>query len=83
MRASFTAAREGEGESRPNWDGTEDGQGPAGYRAALEMPLESKEAGKGASKTDKPLVAATGDKPRPRRVGSSSRGDPYCELEWE
>ncbi len=83
MRASLAAPRDGEGESRPNCDGTDDGQGPAGYRAALEMPFESKEAGKGASRTDKPLAAATGDNPKPSREGSSSRGEPYCELVCE
>lgn len=80
VRASLAALSDGEGESRPNWEGTEEGQGPAGYLAALEMPLESKEAGSGASSTERPLLtaaaAAAGDKPRPSRVGSSSRGEP-------
>lgn len=78
VRASLAALSDGEGESRPNWEGTEEGQGPAGYLAALEMPLESNEAGRGASSTERPLLAAAaaGDKPRPSRVGSSSRGEP-------
>lgn len=62
----------------PNLDGTDDGQGP--YRAAREMPLESKEAGRGASSTERPFVA-TGDKPKPMRFDSSPpRGEPYGDV---
>jgi len=52
---------DGEEDSSPNLEGTEDGQGAAGNRAALDMPLESKEAGSGASMTESPL---TGESPR-------------------
>lgn len=61
--------REAEGDSRPNLEGTEDGHGAAGKRAALEMPFESKEAGIGASRMDSPLLLA-GEKAKP------SRGEP-------
>lgn len=65
--------KEDEGDSKPNLEGTDDGQGAAGKRAALEMPLESNDAGKGASKIDNPLPF-NGERPRP------SRGEPYVEL---
>ena len=74
VRESLALLNEGEGDSRPNLEGTEDGQGAAGKRAALEIPLESKEAGSGASRTERPLPLI-GDKPRPKRE-SSSRGEP-------
>ena len=66
VRESFALLSEGVGDSRPNFEGTDDGQGAAGYRAALEIPLESKEAGNGASSTDRPL-AFMGDSPKPDR----------------
>jgi len=50
----LVALSEGDGDSRPNLDGTEAGQGPKGYRAAFEMPLLSKDAGSGASSTERP-----------------------------
>lgn len=75
MRESLALLRDGVGDSRPNLEGTDDGHGAAGKRAALEMPLESKDAGRGASRTDKPLLLP-GERPRPKRVNSSSRGEP-------
>lgn len=74
VRWSLMLLSDGEGDSRPNFDGTDEGHGAAGKRAALEMPLESNEEGNGASSTDKPLAA--GDRPKPRREGSSSGGEP-------
>lgn len=62
--------RDAEGESMPNFEGTDEGHGAAGKRAALEMPFESKEAGIGASRTDNPLPLA-GEKAKP-----PSRGEP-------
>lgn len=55
VRVSLAVLRDGEGDSRPNFEGTEEGQGAAGYRAAFDIPLESKDAGSGASRTDRPL----------------------------
>jgi len=78
---SLAALSDGEGDSRPNLEGTEDGHGPAGYRAAFEMPLESNEAGSGASRTERPFAFA-GDNARPYRLASSSRGEPYTEPEY-
>lgn len=75
VRESLALLRDGVGDSSPNLEGTDDGHGAAGKRAALEMPLESKDAGRGTSRIDKPLPFA-GDKPKPSRVGSSSRGEP-------
>ena len=66
VRESFALLKEGVGESKPNFEGTEDGQGAAGNRAALDIPLESKEAGSGASSTERPLPL-TGDSPKPER----------------
>lgn len=74
VRESLMLLSDGDGDSRPNFDGTDEGHGAAGKRAALEMPLESNEAGNGASSTDKPFAA--GDRPKPRREGSSSGGEP-------
>jgi hypothetical protein len=75
VRESLALRSEGEGDSRPNLEGTDEGHGAAGYRAALEMPLESNEEGSGASRTDRPLPL-TGDRAKPRRLDSSSRGEP-------
>lgn len=75
VRESLALLREGEGDSMPNFEGTDEGHGAAGNRAALDMPWESKDAGSGASSTDSPL-ALTGDKPRPNLEASSSRGEP-------
>lgn len=69
VRASLL---DGDEDSKPNLEGTDDGQGAAGKRAALDMPLESKEAGSGASRTERPL---TGESARPKR-SESSRGEP-------
>lgn len=75
VRESLALLSEGVGDSRPNLDGTEDGHGAAGNRAALEMPFESNEAGRGASSMEIALPLA-GERPKPRRVASSSRGEP-------
>lgn len=74
VRESLMLLSDGDGDSRPNFEGTDEGQGAAGKRAALEIPLESKEEGNGASRTDKPFAA--GDRPNPRREDSSSGGEP-------
>jgi hypothetical protein len=70
---SFAAPTEFGGDSRPNFDGTEEAIGPC--LAIQEIPLLSKEAGRGASKTLKPLEA-TGDSPKLYRFKSSSLGEP-------
>ena len=67
VRESFALLKDGVGDSRPNLEGTEDGQGAAGNLAALEMPFESKEAGNGASSTERPLPL-TGESPKPDRM---------------
>lgn len=69
VRESLALLSEAEGDSRPNLEGTDDGHGAAGKRAALEMPFESNEAGIGASRMDSPLAFA-GEKANP------SRGEP-------
>jgi hypothetical protein len=68
------------GDSSPNFDGTDDGHGAAGKRAAFDIPFESNEAGSGASSTERPLPLM-GDMPRPKRA-SSSLGEPYCDPLW-
>ncbi len=73
LRISMAALSDGDGESSPNFDGTEEGHGP--YRAAWEMPLLSNEAGSGASRTESPLMF-TGDKPD--RTGSDHRRGGHC-----
>jgi hypothetical protein len=74
VRESLALLTDGVGDSRPNLEGTEEGQGAAGKRAALEIPLESKEAGRGASRMERPLPLM-GESPSPKRE-SSSRGEP-------
>src|SRR6266536_2760146 len=73
---SFAAPTDPGGDSMPNLDGTDAAIGPC--LAIQETPLLSNEAGKGASKTLKPLLA-TGDKPRPNRSNPSSLGEPYAD----
>lgn len=76
VRESLALLRDGDGESRPNFDGTDDGQGAAGKRAAFEMPLESNEAGRGTSRTDRPLLLVGEESATQTRPESSSRGEP-------
>lgn len=74
MRESLALDKDGVGDSRPNLEGTEEGHGAAGKRAALEILFESNDAGRGASRTDRPLPLI-GERPNPN-LESSSRGEP-------
>lgn len=79
VRLSLALLRDGDGDSSPNWLGTEAGQGP--YRAAWEIPLLSKEAGSGASIAERPFATATGERPNAIRLGSSPPcGEPYGDV---
>jgi hypothetical protein len=80
VRASLAEWSDAEGDSRPNLDGTDAGQGP--YLAASDMPLLSNDAGSGASSTERPFEF-TGESPSPRRFVSSSRGEPYADAGFE